>query len=92
MVNPFQPPSAPTDGFPESVPCPKCGKTWSSKVTFTWWGGLLGARLFNVVRCNSCHKQYNGRTGGSLVGVIIAYQAVVVVILVALAAAFFALR
>ena len=92
MVNPFQPPAAPTDAYAETAKCPKCGRTSSSKVTFTWWGGLLGAKLFHVVRCNACSKQYNGRTGASLTGVIIGYQVIVVAILGALTVAFFALR
>jgi uncharacterized Zn finger protein len=50
---------------PQNVPCPKCGSTDAKKVSFTWWGGALGPRLFNLVKCNSCGTEYNGKTGKS---------------------------
>ena len=48
---------------PQIAPCPKCGSTDAKKVSFTWWGGALGPRLFNLVKCNSCGTEYNGKTG-----------------------------
>ena len=48
---------------PQYAPCPKCGSADANKVSFTWWGGALGPRLFNLVKCNSCGTEYNGRTG-----------------------------
>ncbi len=50
---------------PQTAPCPKCGSTDAKKVSFTWWGGALGPRLFNLVKCNSCGTEYNGKTGKS---------------------------
>ncbi len=47
------------------APCPKCGSTDAKKVNYTWWGGVLGPRLFNLVKCNSCGMEYNGKTGKS---------------------------
>jgi hypothetical protein len=82
-VNPYQPPSAPVDGpNPAGLPgsCPKCGNAVATKVGFTWWGGALGPRIFNVVRCTQCRAQYNGKTGGSLTKVIILYQVVALVL------------
>ena len=92
MVNPFQPPSDSVDVLSEFVKCPKCGASAPSKVSYTWWGGFLGPKLFNVVRCHRCAKQYNGRTGASLTGVIIVYQLVLLAIVVVLLGAYYALR
>jgi hypothetical protein len=83
-VNPYQPPSAPVDGPLPGVRCPKCGGQGSTKVNFTWWGGALGPRLFNVIRCVQCRAQYNGKTGGKLTKTILAYQGVGLLIGVAI--------
>jgi hypothetical protein len=45
--------------------CPHCGADAAKGETFTWWGGLLGPKLLNHVRCQSCGRTYNGRTGGT---------------------------
>jgi len=45
--------------------CPKCGSTDAKAITYTWWGGFLGPKLFNLVKCNSCGTEYNGKTGKS---------------------------
>ncbi len=47
------------------APCPNCGKQDAKKVSYTWWGGFLGPKMFNLVKCNSCGTEYNGRTGKS---------------------------
>ena len=47
------------------APCPKCGQSNAQKVTFTWWGGALGPRLFTQVKCQNCKTEYNGKTGKS---------------------------
>jgi hypothetical protein len=75
---PYQP-QLPNDA---QRPCPYCGTFSASKVGFNWWGGALGPRLFHVVQCRQCHKQYNGRSGGKLVKVIIGYQLVALLVLV----------
>jgi hypothetical protein len=93
VADPYLPPSAPIDpALPAGAKCPKCGNTSARKVNFTFWGGALGPRLFHVVRCAECRTQYNGRTGGSLTGVIILYQVVVFAIAGALFGAYVALR
>jgi hypothetical protein len=44
--------------------CPECGAPGDAeRVSFTWWGGMLGPAMFNHVRCNECGTAYNGRTG-----------------------------
>ncbi len=48
----------------EYADCPECGARGDATlVSFTWWGGLLGPRLFTHVRCNRCGTCYNGKTG-----------------------------
>ena len=56
-----------------SAPCPKCGQYAAQPVGFTWWGGILGPKMLNHVRCGHCGAQYNGRTGGSNDTAIILY-------------------
>jgi hypothetical protein len=48
----------------EYADCPNCGcRGDASMVGFTWWGGIIGPRLFSHVRCNRCGTCYNGKTG-----------------------------
>jgi hypothetical protein len=82
-LNPYRPPTAPLDDLPSrdaTAACPKCNATSASKVSFTWWGGALGPKLFSVVKCHQCGAQYNGKTGATLTKVIIGYQAVALVV------------
>jgi len=44
--------------------CPQCKDTNAQLVKFTWWGGVLGPKLLSHVKCQSCGKKYNGKTGG----------------------------
>jgi bifunctional DNA-binding transcriptional regulator/antitoxin component of YhaV-PrlF toxin-antitoxin module len=67
------------------LPCPQCGSTDPKKVNFTWWGGMLGPRLFQLVKCNACGFSYNGKTGKSNTKAIVLYSLVVVVIVGAIA-------
>jgi uncharacterized Zn finger protein len=55
------------------APCPTCGKQDAKKVNYTWWGGVLGPRLFNMVKCNNCGTEFNGKTGKSNRNNIIIY-------------------
>jgi hypothetical protein len=44
--------------------CPSCGcPGQADKVTFTWWGGLVGPAMFTHVRCTDCGTCYNGKSG-----------------------------
>ena len=48
------------------MPCPGCGQALAPKpVGFSWWGGLLGPKLFHHVECPGCATRYNGKTGRS---------------------------
>jgi hypothetical protein len=83
-INPYSAPGATINpaamaaALPGMAACPKCQGPAVAKVKFTWWGGALGPKLFNVVRCGGCNGQYNGKTGGSLTRTIIVYQVVAV--------------
>jgi hypothetical protein len=46
--------------------CPNCDAPGHAHpVAWTFWGGLIGPRLFSHVCCNECGTCYNGRTGRS---------------------------
>ena len=49
-------------------------------MTFTWWGGLIGPKLFHLVRCVGCGKSYNGKTGKEVTGGIVVYVIVAALI------------
>ena len=68
----------------ESVPCPKCGSTDIKKVGYTWWGGALGPKLLNHVKCNSCGATFNGKTGESNTLKILLYNLAVIIIVIML--------
>ena len=69
--NPFasplhsSPPPQLPPGAKQCAPCPNCRFTYAKPVGFTWWGGLLGPKMFNHVTCLQCHTTYNGKTGKS---------------------------
>jgi predicted RNA-binding Zn-ribbon protein involved in translation (DUF1610 family) len=46
-------------------PCPRCGESGATRVTWTPWGSFYGPALFTHVRCPGCGYAYNGRTGRS---------------------------
>jgi uncharacterized Zn finger protein len=60
--------------------CPNCGKTDAKKITYTWWGGALGPRMFSHVKCNNCGAGYNSKTGKSNTVPITIYVVVTFVI------------
>ncbi len=44
--------------------CPNCGsRGHATKVSFTWWGGIVGPAIISVVRCDRCGTAYNGKHG-----------------------------
>lgn len=63
--------------------CPNCGQSDANKINFTWWGGALGPRLFNHVKCLNCGSAYNGKTGEYNTTNIIIYSVVLFVIVIA---------
>ena len=62
------------------APCPKCRQSLARKVSFTWWGGLLGPRLLSHVKCGSCGAGYNGKTGKDNTTNIVIYTIVAIFI------------
>ena len=68
--------------MPEPLPyssdkgCPYCGNYDATRVTFTWWGGLLGPKLLHHVKCRRCNKCFNRRTGTSNTTAIVVYIAI----------------
>ena len=66
------------------APCPKCHSNRIKKLSFTWWGGMLGPKLLNHVQCEDCKTCYNGKTGQSNTAGIIIYSVVAFVIAIGL--------
>ena len=70
--NPYAPPQmpgppmgAPPPGSEQVAPCYKCGCPYAKRINFTWWGGILGPKLFNHVQCVRCLSTFNAKTGQS---------------------------
>ena len=72
------------NGFTNETACPKCGGKILSKVKFTWWGGMLGPKLFHHTKCESCNYRFNSITGKSNTTAIILYSVVLFVLAFAL--------
>jgi hypothetical protein len=92
--NPYAPPQQPIEpaipaGAKRCAPCPSCGSVYAKPITFTWWGGLVGPKLFSHVACYQCNTAYNGKTGKSNNTAIAIYVGVglVVALIVGLVAA-----
>jgi hypothetical protein len=85
--NPYESPTQPSQIKPpgeEFAPCPTCRATSAKRLNFTFWGGAIGPRLLNHVRCDQCGTTYNGKTGKSNLGAIVVYQIVLLVLGIAL--------
>ncbi len=54
---------APPPGAEVFAPCPRCGCQYADRVKFSWWGGLVGPKLFTHVKCRNCASCYNGKHG-----------------------------
>lgn len=81
--NPYEAPK--NDAAPARTPqgwvaCPQCGGIAATMPSFTWWGGVIGAKMLTHVICDQCKHAYNGKTGGSNTGMIVVYSAVLAVI------------
>ena len=63
--------------------CPKCGSKIITPVKFTWWGGLLGPKLFHHTKCEICNFRFNRKTGKSNTTAIILYSVVIFVLVFA---------
>ena len=72
----FQPPLGPE----QFAPCPSCRCTYAKRVSFTWWGGILGPKMLTHVKCVQCGQAYNGKSGKSNDTAIAIYLVVSLVI------------
>lgn len=72
--------------------CPRCGSASVHQPTYTWWGGILGPKLFNHTICNACGFGFNAKTGQSNTGPITIYFVVITVIAIAVFGALAAVR
>lgn len=75
-----QPPPGWQPGMSEYVACPRCARPDPEQVKFTWWGGILGPRMFKHVKCRWCGMTYNGKTGQSNTTNIVIYSVVAFVV------------
>ena len=73
------------------APCPKCRNANAQQLSFTWWGGVLGPKLFTHVKCQTCGAKYNGKTGRNNTTNIVIYFAIVGIIVFVLSFAFMAI-
>ncbi len=65
-------------------PCPNCSNVAPVEISFTWWGGFVGPKLFHHVQCPECGTAYNGKTGRSNATAIVVYTIVGVLVGIAL--------
>jgi predicted nucleic-acid-binding Zn-ribbon protein len=79
------------------APCPKCRSTGAERMSFTWWGGLIGPKILTHVKCPGCGYAYNGKSGKDNTTGIVIYSVIVglvvlgfVVVLIAAMAVFLA--
>jgi hypothetical protein len=66
--NPYAPPQAPIPQAQLAAGtghCPRCQSPDVYRPSFTWWGGLLGPKLFNHTICRACSLGFNWKTGKS---------------------------
>ena len=54
-------------------PCPVCGGVKVKRIKWTMWGGALGPKLFNHVKCAQCKTAFNHKTGKPNTTAIITY-------------------
>jgi hypothetical protein len=60
--------------------CPRCQNPAVSKPSFTWWGGFLGPKIIDHLKCGRCGFAFNPRTSQAITGAIVIYSVVVGVI------------
>jgi hypothetical protein len=73
-------------------PCPNCASDKAEAIGFTWWGGVVGPKMLNHVKCTQCGTTYNGKTGKSNQTAIAIYLAVSAVVGIAIATALYPAR
>ncbi len=79
-------------GYANRAACPKCGSQEWSPVGFTWWGGVVGPKMFNHAKCALCKSTFNSKTGKSNTRAILIYQGVAIAIGLAIGFMVFVLR
>ncbi len=72
----------------QHAPCPKCAAQAANEIGFTWWGGVVGPKMFHHVKCLKCGMTYNGKTGKSNQQAITIYVAVTSIIAIVLVSIF----
>jgi hypothetical protein len=87
-----QQPGWPQAGMSEYVACPRCMRPDPEQVKFTWWGGVIGPKMFKHVKCRQCGLAYNGKTGQSNTTNIVIYSIVVFVIFLGIGILIFSMR
>ena len=65
------------------TPCPRCARSAAERVSYTLWGGVIGPKMFTHVKCTSCGKKYNGKTGKDNTVYILLYTLVTGIIVFA---------
>ena len=71
------------------APCSKCNAFGAERMSFTWWGGVVGPKVLTHVKCPRCGYAYNGKTGRDNTTGIVIYSVVVGVIAFGLAGVVF---
>lgn len=85
--NPYASPQTPAMAqASEFVACPNCRQSTAERIKWTFWGGMLGPKLFTHVKCRNCGTKYNGKTGRSNDAAIAIYLVVSVLLGFAIAA------
>jgi uncharacterized protein (DUF983 family) len=75
------------------APCPRCGQSTADRVSYTLWGGFIGPKMFTHVKCSSCGKKYNGKTGkDNLINILLYTVVIGIIVFVIFFAASFLLR
>ncbi len=72
--------------------CPECDADAAERVSFTWWGGLIGPAMLSHVRCRNCGTAYNGKSGRSNNTAIAIYVGISLAISLAIFVAVFILN
>ena len=72
------------------APCPQCGAEDAEKLRFTWWGGVLGPKILTHVKCASCGRKYNGKSGKDNTTGIVIYSVIVGIFVLGLVVVMFA--
>jgi hypothetical protein len=89
-LNPYTPPAAPlapadATSAAEAAragQCPRCKSQNVHQPSFTWWGGVIGPKLFKHTICRACGFGFNRETGLANRNKIVTYTIVVSVLAV----------